>query len=416
MNQETIDSSRKNRISALSKEVEQLITMRHSRSNNVSLESALLFGGDYSVESIARHIRYRTGMIVDLRDDQIKELGKKLSAFYEIYKKDMVEKTTHNAKTIASVINSEYDFNDRVSYLDDKEEIQRLRFPVIRTYLNLFKDKPTLTDVHVDSFWQCLDFKNLTTTLKDSEIVKHIPKMFCVDHGIDHVKRIHQLVVDLDKAIDEQSKMIETVLDRAINVLLKGEEISLADRIDLSKPRTVSLGVVIQPLIVETVNRSWYQNNMPTGVAHMADDLKTVLGEPILEVRSVGDKTDDNTIQHLVKNVTAKDFIPSLRELQTRCITMTNKIVQTSDTLLRFCDKIDNIPIKENKGYYNYAIEDIARLISLYSSTLFIMLEFIEVIAIDVQKGIESVDRLARNLLTHKQSVEGYIRTRENNR
>lgn len=405
------NSLREQRITALSNQIERLTVSREDR--DVVTQADVGESSVISNESIARHIKYRAGMIVDLRDDQIQELGKNLLQFFDSYNNNYVDKMAHDIAKMKTVVKIKNDFNDRISYLESHEDVEKLRQPVKTSYFNMFKTTGTLGDAAVDDYWKCLDLNNLLTELSNSEFVKSLPKPYVDESGLDKISKLKGLFQCLDENVSEQTEMIEVLLSRVIEVLARGEELSLAEKIDLNKNKVSCRGVVLTPVLVEAVNRSWYHNNLSTSLVSMSDDLKTVLHEPLELSKSIGDKVTDRTLLNIFTVLGNKQFVTDMLTLQRLFISITNKVISTSSKLMRFCDRIDDIPVSDTKGYYNYAIEDIARMISVYSSSLYVLLTFVEDFSHAFLKGMILVDHLSVNMMTHKQMVERYIAQRE---
>lgn len=392
------DQLRHNRIDSLTQSVRGLISSRANASS--------------SMEDVSSKIKHHASVIVELRDEQILKLVVLLNQLFTSYVRDDTARGGEAAKICLELTKSNPEFRDKISYLDDAEEIAQLRVPVVTSYFNLYRRESSVRAATTDDFSKCLDYELLRKDLDRSEYVLKLPTFFSLKDNLTQFNRINELLVSLSDAITLQNDKITQLLESAMTVLARGETIAASDKIDLDKPKITSLGVTVEPYVINTINSRWYGNNLSTTLGNMAEDIVQTLREPSAFIIRREELTEGSFINAM--NMMAGDgFQEGVRTAQTVAKTLTDKIQIISDQLTRFSERIQTLPSKETDGYYNFAIEDTARLISTYSGVLYHILQFTYDYVDGLKDGVDNMVLLSNNLRTYQRATYQYMGLRK---
>lgn len=393
------DQLRQSRIDSLTEEVGNLISGRGQSTT-------------FGMENLSAKIKHHNGILVELRDEQISKLVVLLNELFTTYVKDETSRGGEAARLALAATAKNYEFTDKVSYLDDPEKIALLRRPVIRSYFSCFRNLATVKDPTTENFGNCLDLMRMREDLDRSEYVLKLPMFFTMKDNVLQFDRLNDLLVTISDSLTIQNEKICRLLEAIVRQLSRGELIANADILDLSLSKFTSMGVTVEPVVVNEVNQMWYKNNLSTSIEGMVDNLKQTLTEPHKVIARTEETTEGGFLTAM-KMMSSDAFVENVRIAQLTAKGITGKIEVISDQMLRFSQRIQLIPARETDGYYNTAIEDIARLISLYSGVLSICLEFVLDYVEGLKEGVDNVELLSSNLQTHQIEVSKYVSLRK---
>ena len=392
------DQLRHKRIDSLTQSVRDLISARAN--------------GVVSIEDVSSKIKHHASVIVELRDEQILKLVVLLNQLFNSYVRDDTGRGGEAAKVCTMLVSKNPDFTDKISYLDDAAEVAQLRQPCIKSYFSLFRRDSSVKVPQIDDFSKCLDYVLLQKDLDRSEYILKLPMFFSLKDNVTQYNRLNELLTAMSDAVTTQNEKICALLESALTVLARGEVIPFADKIDLKKATFASLGVTVTPTVINTINQVWYGNNLSTTIENMGDDVTQCLREPIAMIERREELTE-GAFLNAMKMMSSEGFADNVRTTQATAKALTDKIQIISDQLTRFSDRIQTLPSKETDGYYNFAIEDIARLISSYSSVLYHLLQFTYDFADGLKDGVDHVVLLSDNLRTHQRITYQYMGLRK---
>lgn len=393
------DQLRQTRIDSLTSQVRDLLS---GRSNPTSI----------SLEDLASKIKHHSGVLVELRDEQISKLVVLLNELFNTYVKDETSRGGEAARVAIKTTEKNFDFVDKTSYLDDPEEITRLRQPVVRSYFSCFRRSKSAKNPSVEDFFKCLDMQELREDLDRSEFILQLPMFFTMKDNVLQFDRLNDLLTIMSDSLTTQNEKICSLLEGALQCLSRSELIPNADRIDLQSSKFTSMGVTIEPTIVNKINQMWYQNNLTTKIEYMVDDLTQVLREPyrVIARQEEGPKGGFKRAMNLMAS---DGFSEQVRLAQMTAKGLTDKVQIISDQLVRFSQRIQTIPSRETEGYYNTAVEDIARFLSVYSGVLAVVLEFVLDYVEGLKAGVDGIEVLSTNLRTHQITAAKYVAVRK---
>jgi RNA binding exosome subunit len=388
------------------------LSIQRSLSFHTDKLKALCGQATISNEDDALKIKHHAGIIVELRDEQITDFVVLLNTLFGNYIREETTRGNLAARECEMVVSKRLDFNDKVSYLDDPEEILRMREPVIRSYTALFRKDAQLRTPRMNDFQKCLDFPLLKEDLDRSEYVLKMPLFFSLSDNLKQYDRLNNLLRVINDAITVQNDKITELLERALTVLSRGELISMAERMDLSKSKFVTMGVTIEPTVLNVINKSWYGNNLSSTIDNMVDDIKQLLREPeslIARREELAKGSFINCLEMLATDA----FAENVRETQVIAKTLTDKVSLISSQMSRFSNRLQNIPQRETDGYYGDVITDIARLISCYCGVLVRVLDFTYEFAEGLKIGVDNLQLLSGSLKTHQTCAYRYVELRK---
>ena len=399
---------RSHRIEQLEKDIHDFGLVLATKPNSLSVSSFEHLGipFNYGLESIAQKVRNDTGLVVDLRDEQITEICDHLDKLFKQYREPQLDNIDYAAKTAKAVCNTHLEFEDRVNYLTDKSLLLKQRQPVILGYHALFFTKPSMTELPSDEFHKCLDFGSLMTEMSRSQWMGSMPKLYLIKNSISGVEKFAGLLEVIKSSLLEQTKVIEELLTKAIATIARGDEISSADKLDLSKNEIISLGITVKPFLINAINKSWYHNNISSTLRDMGTNTSVTLADPDSYIR-IGDNVENSFI-NLTDLMSNDEFKDSMNTIQQNYIGLTNLIRMTSEDLVKFSAKIRKVPVKTKDGYCNTAIEDIATLISVFSTQLFHVITFVNDGATNLLDGLNTMQKIAELMRNYQLTVEKY--------
>lgn len=369
-----------------------------------------------SLESLSRQIKYKTDLMVELFDEGVMELHQNLTKFYDTFDYSSFDLLKDYGHRIHYVLNTKFDYVEkRMSWRFTEDAIAKMRAPVIAAYDQLFHERTALNSVSQQhDIEECVATERLINSLKDSEIVQHIPSLFMMKNGIDKVQRFSRFLVAIDQAVTMQSDNVNTILSRALSILKNGDLISDAEKIDMSQTSITIFGVMFESDINRVVAKDWYGVETKTRLSDMLKNLQSQIAEP-KELFTPARKTiAEDAISYLVISLADQNFGETLRQIVRRCQTLSDKLKQRSDQLTRFTDEINDVPHKSTDGYYNYALEDISMLISTYSAMLYELMAFVTTISNGLNQAMKQIKLLTDLMENYRSAVERYVATRKN--
>lgn len=393
------DQLRQTRIKSLTTSVRDLLS---GRNKQVSVESSI----------VSEKIKYHSGILVELRDEQIGKLVIMLNELFNTYVKDETSRGGEAARNCVKSTEKSPEFVDKLSYLDDPAQVQQLRYPVMASFHSCFRRDKSAKNGVVEDFFRCLDLEQMRTDLDRSEFILKLPMFLTMDDNSLQFDRLNDLLKLISDCLTEQNEKLCSLIERIVQELSKGELISFADKIDLTSSSFTSFGVTVEPVLVNKINQMWYKNNLSTSIENMVEDLKQVLREPYAVIAR-REEAPKNAFKNTMKLMISDGYVDNVMAAQITAKAITDKIQIISDQLVRFSGRIQNIPSKETDGYYGDAAEDIARLLSYYSGILAVILEFVLDYVEGLKDGVDGIEILAANLNTHVVNVNKYVELRK---
>lgn len=368
-----------------------------------------------SLESLSRQIKYKTDLMVELFDEGVMDLHKQLVKFFDTFDYGSFDLLKEYGHRIHYVLNTQFDYVEkRMSWRFTDETIAKMREPVIAAYDQLFHERTAINAVgQQHDIEECVATTRLINSLKDSEIVKHIPTLFLMKNSIDKVQRFSNFIEALDQAVELQSDNLNTILTRALDTLKRGELISDAEKIEMDKTSIQIFGITFESEINKVVAKNWYGVDTRTRLSDMLKNLQSQIEEPKELFTPVRETIAEDAISYLVITLADQKFAETLRQIVRRSQTLSDKLKQRSDQLTRFTDEINDVPHKSTDGYYNYALEDISMLISTYSAMLFELMSFIVTIDTGLNQALKQIKLFTDLMENYRSAVERYVNTRK---
>lgn len=396
-----------NRTTDLQTQINTLVEDR--RRLTLGLIPSSVCGGEVvSLESLSQEIKLKSGVIVDLRTDLIDREYNDIVSIIEKDKLLDVDNSSVVANAILSVIKTKFNYIDKPnSWTQTPEQIEQMRAPVSKAYESIFGSKD-------NEFNHRIDFSDFELALNQSPMVRKIPAIFTLDKSFSKMELLDKLLKGLDESILKMDSVIGNILTECLNVLKRGQEISKADTINLDVKSLVTMGFKLEPFVNQTVGDMWYGNNaLTTKLASMDSDLRLLLEEPLsfVEMPLLDDKAFK--IKNICTVLINPDFDSIYDGIKRKSIKLNDHIKLTSDKLFRISDELNKIPQKTSDGYYNFAIEDIARLISIFSGVLVLVQDFAKRVLVGFSSGYTNIVVLSNHLTNYRKLVEQYIQQRK---
>lgn len=365
-----------------------------------------------SMESAADLIKLKSSMNVEIFDEHIRKLVNGFYDFSAVYRENHAERFIDDVRLLENVVNKEErEFTDKIRWSDDENYIANLRKPVSYAYLNLFQENNSLKVVVPDDFWKCTDLPQLKKDLFNTTHIKNISSIFVVDGSFDKVTKLLTLFLELRLACVKLSTSYETVINQCIDTLLREESIPLTDTIDFEKSKAIILGNVIEAEMSNAINRKWYQNNIECAIGSMVQDTRLLLADA-LELCTPNSSDRPDGVDNLFKFAHSKDSAENLKLLQREIVNIVDQVDLSSRRLIKVIDRVRDIPQMGGDNTYNYALQDISVLISIYSGALSELVVFTTTVAQMIERSFEETHVLVSKVNTLKQEIDKYIAQR----
>ena len=367
---------------------------------------------DISMESAADLIKLKSNMNVEIFDEHIRKLVNGFYEFSAVYRENHPERFIEDIRLLENTLNKEErEFTDKIRWSDDEEYIDNLRKPVSYAYLNLFQENNGLKVVVDEDFWKCTDLPQLKKDLHLTNHIKNISSIFVVDNAFDKVNKLLGLFLELRLGCATLSASYEKVINDCIDTLVRGESIPLTDAIDFDKTQATVLGNVISAEISNAINRKWYQNNITCAIGSMVQDTRLLLADP-LSLCTPNSTDEVGEVTNLFKFSHSKDSAENLKLLQREILNIVDQVDLSSRRLLKVIDRIRDIPQTGADDTYNYALQDISVLISIYSGALSELVVFTTTVAQLIERSFEEINALVSKVNTLKHEIDKYIAQR----
>ena len=397
----------KSTLSAL-QTLEDALGARHPISSAVTTLST---ESDQLVDS-ANQIKYRATMSIEVFDESIRKLVNSFYEFTAVYRENHPERFVHDIQTVDLLLQkNEQGFVDKIRWSDDENFVEALRRPVSFAYLNLFSNAESLRVVVPEDFWKCLDLPQLRKDLYLTHDFKKISTIFTVENAYDTVNRLLSTVMEIRLGCVKLSTEYETVLTNCINTLARGETIPLTDAIRFDSAEATILGTVITADIPQAINKKWYQNNLQTSIGTMIKDTHLLLNEP-KELCTPNETDKPEAVNNLFQYVKHEETVDNLKILQREFVNIVEQVDLSSRRLIKIVERLQEIPEHSKDGGYNYALQDLSVLISIYSGTLCEVVMFIVDVASMLESSFTDANNLANKINTMKQTIDTYIAKR----
>lgn len=396
-----------NRTTALEKNIAEAIENRRRLTSGLS-PSDVCGSDDVSLESLSQEIKLKSGLVVDLRSDIIDKEYDKVIKLLDTKPISDSDNAALSANAIDSVLKTKFDYVDKPnSWTQTPEQIEQMRAPVVKAFTAIFGEK----DI---DFNDRIDFSSFELSLNQSPLVTSIPAIFTLDKAFDKIKLLDALLKSFDLNLDKLESVICTILNNCLEILKRGQEISKAESIDLDKTRLVTMGQELKPYVNLAIGELWYGNSaLTTTIAAMSDDLKILVKEPLsfVEMPLIDDKAFK--LKNIITLLTNEDFITVYDGINRRAVKLNDRVKNISDKLFRISEELNKVPHKTTEGYYNFAVEDIARLISIFSGVLVTVQNFDLRVIEGIGNGYQNIVNLSNHLTNYRKVVEQYIKQRK---
>lgn len=396
-----------NRTTELERHIAEAVANRQRLTSGLSL-SDVCGSDEVSLESLSQEIRLKSELVVDLRSDIIDKEYDKVVQLLDSNPISNSDNASIVANAIGSVLNTKFDYIDKPnSWAQTPEQIEQMRSPVTKAFTTIFGDK----DI---DFNDRIDLSSFELMLNTSPLMNVVPSIFTLDKAFDKLKLIDALLKAFDSNLDKLENVICAILANCLDVLKRGQEISKAESIDLDKRCLVTMGQELKPFVNLAIGEVWYGNSaLTTTLAAMSDDLKILVKEPISFVEMPLNDDKAFKVKNIITLLTNENFVSVYDSIHRRAVKLNDRVKNTSDKLFRISEELNKVPHKTSDGYYNYAIEDIARLISIFSGVLVTVQNFDLRVIDGLSSGYQNIVNLSNHLVNYRKVVEQYIKQRK---
>lgn len=393
-------------------------TQRIARLNqHLANSEMVLKAPSYSTMSIGfeeklNEYKITADTLINLADDRI-------SKGLEVFKNSLAEQIALDLRGLKGVgaiikdaLNTYHTYVERQSYLIDQSDLELLRLPVTQTYGNVFKVKSALIgDEVVSDFSQCLDFADIKETINRSEWIGYISPIFFSNNAKLQFGRMSNLLTAIDNGLRIQSTDSGKMILGFLNMVKNGKGIIKDNQLDLNKESFMFLGTDITSTVIVEIRRVWYQSNQGSKLNDIVNDTTVALTDPI-ELFTPNNELKDDAIDHLITNLNLDEVFLNLTDIQQTSISIVNRISLNIELLRAISEQLIKVPTEMKETQYCYQVMDVAKLITLYSEQLSLLLDFINQLNKAIIRSVSAIRSLSTVLSNHRQSVMTYINKR----
>lgn len=393
-------------------------TQRIARLNqHLANSEMVLKAPSYSTMSIGfeeklNEYKITADTLINLADDRI-------SKGLEVFKNSLAEQIALDLRGLKGVgaiikdaLNTYHTYVERQSYLIDQSDLELLRLPVTQTYGNVFKVKSALIgDEAVSDFSQCLDFADIKETINRSEWIGYISPIFFSNNAKLQFGRMSNLMTAIDNGLRIQSTDSGKMILGFLNMVKNGKGIIKDNQLDLNKESFMFLGTDITSTVIVEIRRVWYQSNQGSKLNDIVNDTTVALTDPI-ELFTPNNELKDDAIDHLITNLSLDEVFLNLTDIQQTSISIVNRISLNIELLRVISEQLIKVPTEMKETQYCYQVMDVAKLITLYSEQLSLLLDFINQLNKAIIRSVSAIRSLSTVLSNHRQSVMTYINKR----
>lgn len=393
-------------------------TQRIARLNqHLANSEMVLKAPSYSTMSIGfeeklNEYKITADTLINLADDRI-------SKGLEVFKNSLAEQIALDLRGLKGVgaiikdaLNTYHTYVERQSYLIDQSDLELLRLPVTQTYGNVFKVKSALIgDEAVSDFSQCLDFADIKETINRSEWIGYISPIFFSNNAKLQFGRMSNLMTAIDNGLRIQSTDSGKMILGFLNMVKNGKGIIKDNQLDLNKESFMFLGTDITSTVIVEIRRVWYQSNQGSKLNDIVNDTTVALTDPI-ELFTPNNELKDDAIDHLITNLSLDEVFLNLTDIQQTSISIVNRISLNIELLRAISEQLIKVPTEMKETQYCYQVMDVAKLITLYSEQLSLLLDFINQLNKAIIRSVSAIRSLSTVLSNHRQSVMTYINKR----
>ena len=393
-------------------------TQRIARLNqHLANSEMVLKAPSYSTMSIGfeeklNEYKITADTLINLADDRI-------SKGLEVFKNSLAEQIALDLRGLKGVgaiikdaLNTYHTYVERQSYLIDQSDLELLRLPVTQTYGNVFKVKSALIgDEAVSDFSQCLDFADIKETINRSEWIGYISPIFFSNNAKLQFGRMSNLLTAIDNGLRIQSTDSGKMILGFLNMVKNGKGIIKDNQLDLNKESFMFLGTDITSTVIVEIRRVWYQSNQGSKLNDIVNDTTVALTDPI-ELFTPNNELKDDAIDHLITNLSLDEVFLNLTDIQQTSISIVNRISLNIELLRAISEQLIKVPTEMKETQYCYQVMDVAKLITLYSEQLSLLLDFINQLNKAIIRSVSAIRSLSTVLSNHRQSVMTYINKR----
>lgn len=367
----------------------------------------------YGFEEKLTEYKITADTLVNLADDKIKkdisEFKNSLLSLVEVDPK----KLAATAAIISDVFGTYHTHVERKTYLVDQSDIEALRFPVIRTYTNLFKIKSTLVgEDAISDFGQCLDFADIKENINKSEWMESISSIFFSNDGVLQFNRIASLLDAIDRGLVTQAQGSTKLITGFLNIVQKGGEIPEHFRLNLDNNSIMFLAVKLSSDVMNEVRKVWYQTNLDSKLIDLVNDTTMALQDPG-NLFTPSSDIKDRAIDLLLRNISQNEVFEAISEIQNHALSIVNRVGVNIELLRGVTDVLLKVPTGMSETKYCYQVIEVAKLLTLYSEQLHVIMVFINRIVHGMVSSIRSIQSLATTLANHRQVSMLYINKRK---
>ena len=143
----------------------------------------------------------------------------------------------------------------------------------------------------------------------------------------------------------------------------------------------------------------------------MIKDTHLLLNEP-KELCTPNETDKPEAVNNLFQYVKHEETVDNLKILQREFVNIVEQVDLSSRRLIKIVERLQEIPEHSKDGGYNYALQDLSVLISIYSGTLCEVVMFIVDVAGMLESSFTDANNLANKINTMKQTIDTYIAKR----
>lgn len=374
----------------------------------------LLKDGQVSIESASDDIKSESWKIISLYDDGIERSKKFLDDYFS--KNDLNDKPNLavSGKTIQYVTNKTTDFvepND--SYRITPDEKANLRQPLIYSYSQLFKERPSLNafrDTKDHVFDAILQPKLIASNLATGEPFQTLPNFLTGQKPVHRLRHILATLKASKEAIAKQSAAYNDFFPIILNSL-ENNETFIDGKIGLDTNAIRLNGALLNFNMTQAISATWGLHNPSANFDTMVTNLQMVIEDIMTEFKTSGNDEPALRFQFLIKNLAKEDLTDVIVDIY-RVIREINDIVpRISKQLDEYQERLTNIPSSLTPESQHIAIV-LSKLLTYYSAAIFHVYTMSMNIITNIDAMYLSVNNLTQRVTNYGNALDSYISQR----
>lgn len=370
--------------------------------------------GQISIESASDDIKNESWKIISLYDDGIERSKKFLDDYFS--KNDLNDKPNLavSGKSIMLVVNKTTDFvepND--AYRITPEEKANLRQPLIYSYSQLFKEKPSFNafkDTKDHIFDAILQPKLIASNLATGEPFQVLPNFLTGQKPIHRLRHILATLKASKEAIVKQSTAYNDFFPTILNSL-ENNETFVDGKIGLDTNAIRLNGSLLNFNMTQAISSTWGLHNPSANFDTMVTNLQMVIEDIMSEFKTSGNDEPALRFQFLIRNLSKEDLNDVIVDIY-RTIREINDIVpRISKQLDDYQERLTNIPSSLSPESQHIAIV-LSKLLTFYSASIFNVYAMCMDIVTHVDAMYLSVKNLTQRVTNYGNALDSYISQR----